>query len=161
MEAPNVSVSRPSAPSLAPIPPWERDRLEPERREDFSVAKRWTPRLAEKFTAVPNYLLHNIHRLKPEGGRCLNGTEVVVLLQLASVRIGSRPPRIALTTVAKRMGVSTRTVREAVRTLEGLGYLRRIPDTNGGANRYDFTPLIEKLEAMMDDDADAAEQDEG
>ena len=142
-------------PANPPPPPPARARS-----SEFSVARRWSPRLAEKFTAIPNYLLHNIHRLRPEGGRCLNGTEIVVLLQLASVRVSARSPRIALTTVAKRMGVSNRTVRQAVRTLEGLGYLRRIPDAHGGANRYDFTPLIEKLEAMMDADADAAEADD-
>lgn len=117
------------------------------------LGRRWTPAVAAGgFTPVPMLLLQSIHLLPAgtaPGARCLNSTETMVLIQLLSHKWDNRDPFPALTTIAARMGLSTRAVRAAVKTLEGAGYLQRQPTYRGGSNRYDLSGLFAVLEEIQ------------
>jgi len=54
-------------------------------------------------------------------------------------------------TLAKRMLRSEQSVRTALRSLENKGYLRR-QMRSGRTNLFDFQPLFNKLEKMMEED---------
>lgn len=69
--------------------------------------------------------------------------------QLLSHKWDARLPYPALTTIAGRMGLSTRAIRAAVKTLEEAGYLRRLPTYAGGRNRYDLSGLLAVLEELQ------------
>lgn len=134
---------------IVPMPPYT-----PPRR-DRSYAARWTPRIAEAhFTAIPECFLHNLHRLRPHAGaRGLNSTEALIIIQIASHKWDDRAPFPALTTIATRLGVTTRTVRAAVKRLEELGFVRRELSTTGGPSRYHLDGLHRALEALLAEDA--------
>lgn len=118
----------------------------------YSVEKVWTPQLGRRFTAVSSYFLANMHRLGPPGGVGLTPTEAMVIIQLFSFKWDERAPKPAMRTIAKRLGLAVRTVRETVRRLEGLGLVRRELNEEGGCSRYYFEGLFARLELLMKQD---------
>jgi len=127
-------------------------------RSPNRIEERLTPRLAKKgFCAVPSFLLANAYRLKPhEGASGLRPLEVLTLIQLLDHKWDRRAPFPTVTRLAIRMGVSTRTVRGALKSLEDLGLLQREYSETGGPSRYHLDGLFARLEAMMDEDAKRA-----
>lgn len=125
----------------------------------YSVELVWSPKLARKFTAISSYFLANMHRIGPEGGKGLTPSEAMVIIQLFSFKWDERAPKPALRTIATRLGLAVRTVRDIVKHLEGQGLVEREYNTEGGCNRYHFNGLFARLEALMAKDADASEAD--
>ncbi len=120
---------------------------------DRSVAARWTPRLGNAWCGISSFFLANYCRLRPhEGARGLNSSEAMVIIHLMDHKWDARAPFPTVSTLATRMGISTRAVRETIRNLETSGYLRRVPMSNGGPNRYQLEPLFSALERLMDED---------
>ena len=139
-ETPTPSVAAPSEPARRP---------KPDRRPEV----RWGQKLGSRFTPVSQFFLHNYYRLRPhEGARGLSSTEVMVLIHLMDHKWDTRDPFPTLTLIAKRMDMKVRNVRDTVKRLEDLGYLTRIPSTNGGPNRYALNGLIVALEKLMAED---------
>lgn len=129
----------------------------------YSVDLVWTPKLAKRFTAVSAYFLANLHRIGGPGSRGLTPSEAMVIIQLLSFKWDDRAPKPALRTIATRLGLSVRTVRDIVKRLEDLHLVQREHNSEGGCNRYHFDGLFAHLEQLMDSDAnaaDAAERDD-
>lgn len=137
----------------------------PEKRK--GVDARWGNKLGKSFTPVSRYLLHNAHRVKPDGmpnAKGLSPAEVMVVIHLFDHQWDERNAFPSLLTIAKRMSLSRRQVRDIVKRLEDLKLLSRLPGPPGGTNRYDLAPLKNRLEQMMDADVtanDKAELEEG
>lgn len=123
------------------------------------MADRWTPKLARSgFCPVSSYFLANYHRLKPHpGAEGLSSTEAMVLIQILDFKWDSKMPFPTISTLATRMGLAPRTVRAAIARVEALGYVERVLAPNGGPNRYKFDGLFKALEAMYDQDLEAAD----
>ena len=118
-----------------------------------TVENRWTPRLGKQFCPVSSYFLANYHRLRPhESAQGLSSTEVMVVIHLMDHKWDSRAPYPTLGRLAERMGLSTRAVRSALQTLQGLGYVQREASPSGGPNKYHLEGLFNALEALMDGD---------
>lgn len=117
----------------------------------------WGELLGKQFCPVSLYFLHNLHRLGPPGGAGLNPTETGVLLQIVSHKWGTEAPYPSLHTIAERMGLDVRSVRRAVKSLEGLGLLRRERRMLGGTNRYHIDGLVQRLEQLMQQDVEATD----
>ena len=87
----------------------------------------------------------------------LDQTDMLVLLNLTSYWwFKDRPPFPRTNVIAKRMGVSSRTVQRALKKLEAKGYIRRddykAEDGRTTAAVY-FEGLILKLTGMAKEDA--------
>lgn len=134
--------------NVVPFPQGERPEGE-DKKHDRSVAARWTKRL-EHFVPVSEYFLKNYHRLG--GSKGLSSAEVMVIIHLMDHKWDSRAPFPTVGLLAKRMGVTDRAVRTAVKTLEDLGLLKRVYAPHGGPNRYQLEGLFQTLEKMMDED---------
>lgn len=120
------------------------------------VSKRWTARLGTRFCVVSSYFLGNYHRLKAGPGEPgLSSTEAMVVIHVMDFKWDEKHPFPTVGTLATRMGVSVRHVRDTLKALQDRGYLTRIPGARGGANRYDLDGLFKALETLMDADADA------
>lgn len=100
------------------------------------------------FQAVPDLLL----KYQSELG--LSPTDLAVLLNvLMHWWYPEKKPFPRSTTIAKRMGVTPRTVQRSLQQLEELGLLVREKDARG-PTYLDPAPLVEKLEALAKKDAD-------
>lgn len=127
--------------------------LNPSRK----IESRWTPQLAKRFCPVSSFFLSNYHRLKPhEAARGLNSTEALLIIHLMDYKWDDRAPFPTLTTISKRMGLTVRAVRSAVKNLEDLGYLKRERSRSGGPNRYHLQGLFKALEELQSRDAEAS-----
>jgi hypothetical protein len=125
------------------------------------VALRWSGPLSAQFCPVSSYFLANYHRLASQPGeRGLNSTEAMLIIQLMDFKWDERLPFPSLGTIADRMAITRRHVRDTLKSLEGRGYVKRIANTNGGTNKYDFAGLIGKLETLMQAEADSNESKE-
>lgn len=110
------------------------------RTPDWSFQTKWSKDVAKLgFTAVPNALLIYTTKLK------LKPTEFIVLVNIDSFRWDAySEPWPSVETLAKRVGVSTKTVIRAITSLEEKGCISRIKRRNI-SNKYDFEPLKAKL----------------
>src|SRR3712207_3589453 len=98
------------------------------------------------FQAVPDLLL------KRQGDLDLSPTDLTVLLNvLMHWWYPAQKPFPRTTTISRRMGVTARTVQRSLQRLEDLSLLKRVKD---GEQRVllDPTPLVEKLNALVNDD---------
>jgi hypothetical protein len=115
-----------------------------------TIEARWTKRLAAQFCPVSSYFLANYHRLKPHPqGRSLNSTEAMLIVHLVDHKWDDRAPFPTVGTLAKRMSLSARGVRNALQMLESAGYVRREASATGGPNRYHLQGLFSALEELM------------
>lgn len=112
------------------------------------IVEKWGQEVAERgFAQVPNYLLL-INQFLDEESR-LSPAELLVLIQL----IGSwwkrdDLPFPSMSTLSKRIGVSTRQIQRAVNRLEELGLIKRTKRRSSGiisSNAYDLRPLAAVL----------------
>lgn len=127
-------------------------------RPAHAVDKRWTPALAKAFCPVSSYFLANYHRLKPNPAASgLSSAEAMLVIQLMDYKWDESAPFPSLSTLAKRMGLSTRYVRETVKRLEDLGYLKRVARAFGGSNAIEFHGLFAALEKLQAEDAAMAD----
>lgn len=130
-----------------------------------SVGARWTPKLARNFTPVSLAFLE-LYRDLPRGAgrkrrvrrgdmdaadRGLTPTEALLIVHLISYKWDERAPFPTLATLAKRMGLTTRAVRNALSSLESMGYLRREVDKRGAPSKYHFEGLFSALEQLVDE----------
>lgn len=133
---------------------------EGERKRRHGAQERWTEQLGRYFTPVSDYFLANYHRLRPHpNARGLNSAEAMLIIQLMSFKRDRRAPFPSHKTLAERMGMSERMVRQHVRALVTQGYLQCERKTAGGVNRYHLEPLFAALEKMMAEDVSRPEQE--
>ena len=89
------------------------------------VAARWTERLGSQFCPVSSYFLSNYSRLRPHSSADgLNSAQAMLVIQLMDFKWDRRPPHPSTAELARRLGVTQRSVRDNLRTLEGLGLLK-------------------------------------
>lgn len=141
----------------------ELEQKEPKEQKSTRVAARWGTRLGKSFTPISRYFLHNAHRIKPAGmpnAKGLTPTESLVLIHLMDHKWDERDPYPALGTIAERMSLSRRQVRDTMKRLEDLGLISRVPSVRGGTNRIDMGKLLVQLEALMDEDVAATDAQE-
>lgn len=111
------------------------------------VAEVWGGAISEVsgFVAIPMSLLRLQSQLE------ITPTDFGVLLNLLAHRWKAGDvvfPRT--TTIAKRMGVTPRTVQRSTLRLVKQGYIRKVKTTNG-MQAYDPSPLGSKLASLMPD----------
>jgi DNA-binding HxlR family transcriptional regulator len=116
------------------------------------VVNKWGQEVAERgFVQLPNYLLllnqflDDEHRLSP--------TELIVLLQLVGGWWKKESmPFPAISTLARRCGVSDRQIQRALVRLEKLKLVERKARRGKrgliASNAYDLTPLVSMLEQV-------------
>ena len=107
------------------------------------IAARWTPHLATMgWTPVSNYFLANYHRLK------ISSIEAMVVIHLISYKWSAAAPYPSLAKIAKKMGLTTTSVRSHVRNLEKRRLVVR-ESKSGSTNRFHFDGLFEQLESLL------------
>ncbi len=110
------------------------------------IQTRWGDALEDGFLVVPTVLLRNQWQL------ALSASEMVVLLNLlVSWRRDDDPPFIQPITVAKRMGVSERSVQRHVESLTDKGLVKRVAREGAVEDRqmgYEFSGLVERLRGL-------------
>lgn len=136
----------------------------PKKERDRSVKARWGEKLASAgFSPVPSVFLRHYHKLRVCPGkraRKLNSTEVMVIIHLAEFKWDERDPWPSVGTIAERLGISPRSTREAMKTLEEADLLKRKLSLRGGTSSYSFKGLIAKLEALLDEELANKEKQE-
>ena len=111
-----------------------------------TVAGRWGDAVASGFTVVPNSLL------RAQAVLGLTPNDVVVLLNLLTHWWHrDRLPFPRTSTIAKRSGLSNRTVQRSLKTLQRKGLVRKILGADQ-RSRYELDGLRKALSsyAMMD-----------
>lgn len=114
------------------------------------IADKWGTRVAERgFAQIPNYLVQINQFL---GEDRLSPIELLVLLQLvATWWRKDELPFPSVSTLAARVGVSSRQVQRALNRLEELELLTRVKRRTRGiisSNAYDLAPLVSFLDAL-------------
>lgn len=103
--------------------------------------------MSHNFTIVPKLLLHSQEYLK------LNSSEFLLLIYV--IEMWWKPedmPFPAVSTLAERLCVNDRQIRNILNSLEQKGLLARIPRYNRGSlhnrgsNYFDLSGLVEKLQ---------------
>lgn len=108
------------------------------------VARRWTKTLVEDgFTPIANSFLSGYARLDP----CITSPEAILIAHLIYFKWDKIPPKPALSTLGRRMGITATAVRNHVRSLERKGYLKRLHRI-GQPNLFDLRPLFVALERL-------------
>ncbi|MES2149814.1 MAG: helix-turn-helix domain-containing protein [Pseudomonadota bacterium] len=112
------------------------------------LQEKWGAALNDGFVVIPSALLRHQHELGIDGG------EVVVLLNLLmSWWKASDMPFPQTSTLAKRMGVSRRTVQRHVESLEKKQFIRRMwngtsEKTDRAVARYDLSGIVARLKIL-------------
>lgn len=100
------------------------------------------------FQAVPDLLLKNQATLG------VTPTDMVVLLNvLMHWWYPAQKPFPRPTTIAQRIGLTTRTVQRSIQNLESLGLLKKVTGADGRAY-LDPQPLVDRLGELAPHDAD-------
>ena len=111
-----------------------------------SHGKRWTKKLMEDgYTPVSNFFLEQYHCLKPE----ITHGEAMFIIHLISHKWDDKMPYPGFKTLAKRMLIGHVQARNLARSLETKKFLRRHMRV-AQTNRFDLSPLFEKLETLYD-----------
>ena len=97
------------------------------------------------FTPVPNFFLHQYHKLKPR----ITHAEAMFVVHIVSFKWKASAPFPSLAKVALHMGVTPQAARAYARSLERKGFLRREKRT-GLSNRFHLEGLFAALEKMCD-----------
>jgi predicted transcriptional regulator len=130
----------------------------PKKESKSSLEKRWSKEVLEPgFTFVPSVILRAQARLH------IDATELAVLLHLIDHWWeDDTMPFPSKKRLADRLGVSDKTVQRAMKRLEDEGLIKREARSHasGGqaSNRYDLSPLVEKLKPIARDMIDARDQ---
>lgn len=117
------------------------------------ILEKWGEDVASRgFAQIPNYLLL-INQFLDEDSR-LSPIEQLVLIQL----IGNwwkkdELPFPSMSTLAQRIGVSSRQIQRAVNHLDNIGLIKRTKRRQSGlisSNAYDLTPLVNMLQKVSE-----------
>lgn len=114
------------------------------------ITDKWGSRVAERgFAQIPTYLIQINQFL---GEDHLSPIELLVLLQLvATWWKKDELPFPSVSTLAARVGVSSRQVQRALNRLEELKLVERVNRRTRGiisSNAYDLTPLVSFLDDL-------------
>jgi len=119
---------------------------------DSKIAQRWGSEVIDGigFTAIPSIILERQEALG------LEPVDLNIILQLVfHWRERQRLPFPSKATLAKRMGVSARTVQRRIAALEAIGFVQRRERKNrhGGndSNEYSLEGLIEKTKPFAEE----------
>jgi hypothetical protein len=93
------------------------------------------------WTPVANFFLETYSSLSP----AIKHSEAMFVIHLMQHQWDADRPFPAMTTMAKRMGISTTAVRSLARSLERKGYVSRVARP-GRSNEFAIAPLIAALE---------------
>ena len=120
----------------------------PLEKPPIRLADKWGEAAYGGFFSIPDVLLKNQNELELKDG------ELVVLLNvLMHWWYRDKYPFPRSTTIARRMGVSMRTVQRALSRLEELNLLCPISDDQGGSY-LSPEPLVARLEILVKKDPD-------
>ena len=108
-----------------------------------TYADRWKhPDLLKSgYLVVPSVFLRNYSKLEPDS---LTHAEALFVLHLMEFKWDRNAPFPSYNTLADRMGISAKMVRRYAHSLEKKGFVRRLGRL-GSTNRFDLTPLFDKL----------------
>lgn len=108
---------------------------------DYRFNDKWDKEIGEYgFTMVPNALLIHLQELG------LTPSEFLLLINIESYRWNNRKlPYPSVETLAKRTGLTTRTVTRLVTSLEKDRKVIKRIKRKGTSNQYTLEPLIKKL----------------
>jgi hypothetical protein len=123
--------------------------IEPMAPEARTIFSKWGEAARGGFQAVPDVLFKNQNELG------ISATDMVVLLNILMhwwYRELKPYPRV--TTIARRMGSTVRTVQRSIQTLEEKGLLTRKRREGDGLPTLDPAPLVEKLQELVKKDPD-------
>lgn len=124
------------------------ETVEAEATASSAVYAKYREASIAGFQVVPDLLLKHQHDLG------LSPTDLTVLLNvLMHWWYPERKPFPRSTTIAKRMGVTPRTVQRSLQQLEELGLLVREKEVRG-PTYLDPAPLVARLEELARKDAD-------
>ena len=114
-----------------------------------TYAERWQhPELLDSgYLVVPSVFLRFYSRMKPHS---LTHGEALFVLHLMEFKWDDAAPFPSYSTLARRMGISTKMVRRYAQALEQKGFLQRVIRT-GNTNRFDLGPLFDKLLKTVQD----------
>ena len=113
-----------------------------ETKNKYSFEKKWSSSIAKHgYTEVPNLILQYQPELK------MTTPELRTLIAILSFKWDSKNPWPSNSSIGKRANTTSSTVRKHVSKLEEKGLLRRI-GRRGFTNKYDVSPLKEKLEEL-------------
>ncbi len=100
------------------------------------------------FTVVSNLFLQWAGATKPR----LTSTEQLLIIHILSFKWGEDHPYPGIKTLADRLGLSERAIQQNLKSLKAKGMLEieKGPGKRGlgATNRYDLTPLFQKLVAV-------------
>ena len=116
------------------------DRIHPPR----DVEERWSPQLMQRgWTTVSNKFLECYSSLSPS----ITHGEAMFIIHLMQHKWGAKAPYPSVARIARRMGISTTSVRSLTHSFKKKKYLHRegIP---GRSNRYHLNRLFLSLEAF-------------
>lgn len=119
---------------------------------------KWGGGIDAGFQTIPDALIKNQHKLG------MSPVELAVLLNLTMHWwYAERLPYPATSTIAKRIGKTSRTVQRALNKLNELGLIQRelIATDDGDRVAYDLAPLVEKLEKLARNDPYARKRSQG
>lgn len=121
-------------------------------------ARKWGAKVLEHgFSIVPSLLFKGQARLG------INGMQLAILLHLADFWWDSdQHPWPAKSTVAERLGVSSRQFQKHIEALEKRGYVKRIERLSSRkgklSNAYDLSGLVERLKKIEPEFREVKEQ---
>lgn len=130
----------------------------PKEESKRNLERRWSKEVLEPgFTFVPSVILRAQARLH------INATELALLLHLIDHWWeDDTMPFPSKKRLAERLGVSDKTVQRAMKRLEEEGLIKREPRSHasGGqaSNRYDLSPLVDKLKPIARDMVEARDE---
>ncbi len=129
-----------------------------QKTTDWAVHARWGSGVTggqTGFVPVPDVLIRNQQRLG------LSPTEMVVLLNiLVHWWRADKLPHPRPSVIAKRIGVTTRTVERAISSMEEKGLMQRLEREKTAeqpaVRRFDLTGLIKKVQGLAEETRSAA-----
>ena len=110
----------------------------------YPIQEKFGDALLLGFTVVPAILLREQHTLR------LNDGEMLLAMHLLLAWWEKdRLPYTKPTTIARRMGVTARTVQRHMKGLEDKGFLLRVIDPEDSAKAsFDLAPLVSRLQDL-------------
>lgn len=134
----------------------EIEPADPPPRESEKVLRiKWRTSLDMGWTVIPSALLRGLPRLH------INATDLAILISLIDFWWAPESaPWPSKRVLAERLGVSQKTVQRSLKRLQDekliISEPRRAATGGQTSNRYDLTPLVKRLEAIVADMKQAA-----
>jgi DNA-binding MarR family transcriptional regulator len=110
-----------------------------------TVVDRLGPAARAGWSPIPDVLIFN------QGTLGLRSEDLNVLLNLiAHWYLPGTTPFVRPTTIARRMGVSTRSVQRSIARLIRENFVAKTKHPTNGHVAYDLTPMVEKLKPLAE-----------